>query len=135
MTLSDLEKYRANCELLECIDRQLGKKKVLISTQGSAGPPAYQLVTKKDEGYIHGLGTVSLLNEKSRIEAENEKICAFIDAIPVRRFHKALKLYCICCGSKMFTWDEVAGMCDETSGESLRKALDRYFKELSADVR
>ena len=50
MTLSDLEKYRANCELLECIDRQLGKKKVLISTQGSAGPPAYQLVTKKD-GY------------------------------------------------------------------------------------
>lgn len=27
MTLSDLEKYRANCELLECIDRQLGKKK------------------------------------------------------------------------------------------------------------
>ena len=38
---------------------------------------------KKDEGYIHGLGTVSLLNEKSRIEAENEKICAFIDAIPV----------------------------------------------------
>lgn len=47
MTLSDLEKYRANCELLECIDRQLGKKKVLISTQGSAGPPAYQLVTKK----------------------------------------------------------------------------------------
>lgn len=112
MTLSDLEKYRANCELLECIDRQLGKKKVLISTQGSAGPPAYQLVTKKDEGYIHGLGTVSLLNEKSRIEAENEKICAFIDAIPVRRFHKALKLYCIGCGSKTFTWDEVAGMCD-----------------------
>ena len=129
MTLSDLEKYRANCELLECIERQLGKKKVLISTQGSAGPPTYQLVTKKDEGYIHVLGTVSLLNEKS------EKICAFIDAIPVRRFHKALKLYCIGCGSKTFTWDEVAGMCDETSGESLRKALDRYFKELSADVR
>ena len=46
MTLSDLEKYRANCELLECIERQLGKKKVLISTQGSAGPPTYQLVTK-----------------------------------------------------------------------------------------
>ena len=39
MTLSDLEKYRANCEPLECIDRQLGKKKVLISTQGSAGLP------------------------------------------------------------------------------------------------
>lgn len=29
MTLSDLEKYRANCELLECIDRQLGKKRRL----------------------------------------------------------------------------------------------------------
>lgn len=102
---------------------------------GFSGTAGISTCDKKDEGYIHGLGTVSLLNEKSRIEAENEKICAFIDAIPVRRFHKALKLYCIGCGSKTFTWDEVAGMCDETSGESLRKALDRYFKELSADVR
>ena len=47
MTLSDLEKYRANCELLECIDRQLGKKKVLISTKGSAGPPACLLYTSR----------------------------------------------------------------------------------------
>lgn len=65
MTLSDLEKYRANCELLECIDRQLGKKKVLISTQGSAGPPAYQLVTKKTKVVYTGLVLYRFLMRKA----------------------------------------------------------------------
>ena len=67
MTIKQLREHRANAEKLECIERNLRLNEVHICVEGSAGPPSYEKRAKTDCGYIHGMGTISLLEEKSKL--------------------------------------------------------------------
>lgn len=128
MTIRELAKHRENLEVIECIDRKLALNEAHICVQGSAGAPSYEKRAKTDRGYIHGLGTVSLLSEKSRLEKENQAIEEYINSIPKRRVYKALYHYCLDDSLNDPTWDEVAIVMEEKNTEALRKYVEKYLK-------
>lgn len=127
MKIQDLCKYRELYDKLECIDGQLADKQVYDAVLGDSGEPAYEQVVKPVEGYIHGIGTVSLLTEKRRIEDELMAIKAYIAAIPVSRIRKALELYCL--SDKKISWEKVADVFGEDDGQALRMAVVRYIRQ------
>lgn len=128
MTIKELAKHRSNLERIECIDRKLALNEAHICVEGSAGPPSFEKKTRVISGYIHGLGTVSLLAEKARLEKENREIEEYIVSIPNRRVYNAL--YYLCVDESLInpTWDEIASRMNEKSTESLRKYVERYLK-------
>lgn len=128
MTIRELVKHRENLEVIECIDRKLALNEAHICVQGSAGAPSFEKRAKTDRGYIHGLGTVSLLTEKSRLEKENRAIEEYINSIPKRRVYKALYHYCLDDSLNDPTWDEVAIVMGEKNTEALRKYVEKYLK-------
>nr|UVY09661.1 MAG: Protein of unknown function (DUF722) [Bacteriophage sp.] len=130
MTIKQLREHRANAEKLECIERNLRLNEVHICVEGSAGPPSYEKRAKTDCGYIHGMGTISLLEEKSKLEKANRRIENYIDAIPNRRVYKALYLYCIDETLYNPTWDEVAAEMKEVSTKALKTYVERYLKNV-----
>lgn len=125
MKIKELSKYRELAERLECIDGQLADKQVYDAVLGDSGEPAYEQVVKPVEGYIHGIGTVSLLQEKRRIEHDMRLIREYIAAIPVSRIRKALELYCL--SEKKHTWGNVADALEEDDEQALRMAVVRYI--------
>lgn len=131
MTIKELAKHRSNLELIECIDRKLALNEAHICVEGSAGPPSFEKKTRVISGYIHGMGTVSLLAEKAKLEQENSRIENYIDAIPNRRVYKALYLYCIDETLYNPTWDEVAAEMKEVSTKALKTYVERYLKKYS----
>ncbi|WP_124098347.1 hypothetical protein [Ruminococcus sp. Marseille-P6503] len=128
MTIKELAKHRSNLELIECIDRKLALKEARICVEGSAGPPSFEKKTRVINGYIHGLGTVSLLAEKSRLEKENREIEEYIASIPNRRVYNALYHYCLDDSLSNPTWDEVAVEMHEYSTKALKTYVERYLK-------
>lgn len=134
MTIKQLREHRANAEKLECIERNLRLNEVHICVEGSAGPPSYEKRAKTDCGYIHGTGTISLLEEKSKLEKANRRIEDFISAIPNRRVYRALMILCVddFSGDEISdpTWDDVARKMGESNTESLRKYVERYLKHV-----
>ncbi len=131
MTIKQLREHRANAEKLECIERNLRLNEVHICVEGSAGAPSFEKRTKSDCGYIHGMGTISLLAEKSKLEKANKQIEDYISAIPNRRVYKALYLYCV--DESLFnpTWDEVAAEMKEVSTKALKTYVERYLKSVA----
>lgn len=127
MKIQDLNKYRELYDKLECIDGQLADKQVYDAVFGDSGEPAYEQVVKPVEGYIHGIGTVSLLTEKRRVEGEMMAIKAYIAAIPVSKIRKALELYCL--SEKKISWEKVADALGEYDGQALRMAVVRYISQ------
>lgn len=127
MKIQDLNKYRELYDKLECIDGQLADKQVYDAVLGDSGEPAYEQVVKPVEGYIHGIGTVSLLTEKRRVEGEMMAIKAYIAAIPVSKIRKALELYCL--SEKKISWEKVADAIGEDDGQALRMAVVRYIRQ------
>ena len=127
MKIQDLSKYRELYDKLECIDGQLADKQVYDAVLGDSGEPAYEQVVKPVEGYIHGIGTVSLLTEKRRVEGEMMAIKAYIAAIPVSKIRKALEIYCL--SEKKISWEKVADALDEDDGQALRMAVVRYISQ------
>lgn len=127
MKIQDLNKYRELYDKLECIDGQLADKQVYDAVLGDSGEPAYEQVVKPVEGYIHGIGTVSLLTEKRRVEGEMMAIKAYIAAIPVSKIRKALELYCL--SEKKISWEKVADALEEDDGQALRMAVVRYISQ------
>lgn len=125
MKIQDLSKYRELYDKLECIDGQLADKQVYDAVLGDSGEPAYEQVLKPVEGYIHGIGTVSLLTEKRRVEGEMLAIKAYIAAIPVSKIRKALEIYCL--SEKKISWEKVADALGEDDGQALRMAVVRYI--------
>lgn len=131
MKINDLHKYHALAEMLECVEEQLEHKQVHDAVLGDSGEPAHEQVTKPVEGYIHGIGTVSLLAEKRRIEHDMKLIRAYIAAVPITRIRKALELYCM--AEKRYTWAMVADELGEIDDICLRQAVSRYIKHLEQD--
>lgn len=134
MTIKQLREHRANTEKLECIERNLRQNEVHICVEGSTGAPSFEKRTKSDYGYIHGMGTISLLAEKSKLEKANRQIEDYISAIPNRRVYKALMILCVddftnneTCDP---TWDDAARKMGESNTESLRKYVERYLKHV-----
>lgn len=127
MKIQDLNKYRELYDRLECIDGQLADKQVYDAVLGDSGEPAYEQVVKPVEGYIHGIGTVSLLTEKRRVEGEMMAIKAYIAAIPVSKIRKALEIYCL--SEKKISWEKVADALGEDDGQALRMAVVRYISQ------
>lgn len=127
MKIQDLSKYRELYDKLECIDGQLADKQVSDAVLGDSGEPAYEQVVKPVEGYIHGIGTVSLLAEKRRVEGEMLAIKAYIAAIPVSKIRKALEIYCL--SEKKISWEKVADALGEDDGQALRMAVVRYIRQ------
>lgn len=127
MKIQDLSKYRELYDKLECIDGQLADKQVYDAVLGDSGEPAYEQVVKPVEGYIHGIGTVSLLTEKRRVEGEMMAIKAYIAAIPVSKIRKALEIYCL--SEKKMSWEKVADALGEYDGQALRMAVVRYIRQ------
>ena len=127
MKIQDLNKYRELYDRLECIDGQLADKQVYDAVLGDSGEPAYEQVVKPVDGYIHGIGTVSLLTEKRRVEGEMMAIKAYIAAIPVSKIRKALELYCL--SEKKISWEKVADALGEDDGQALRMAVVRYIRQ------
>ena len=127
MKIQDLSKYRELYDKLECIDGQLADKQVYDAVLGDSGEPAYEQVVKPVEGYIHGIGTVSLLTEKRRVESEMMAIKAYIAAIPVSKIRKALELYCL--SEKKISWEKAADALGEDDGQALRMAVVRYISQ------
>lgn len=127
MKIQDLNKYRELYDKLECIDGQLADKQVYDAVLGDSGEPAYEQVVKPVEGYIHGIGTVSLLTEKRRVESEMMAIKAYIAAIPVSKIRKALEIYCL--SEKKISWEKVADALEEDDGQALRMAVVRYISQ------
>lgn len=127
MKIQELSKYRELYDRLECIDGQLADKQVYDAVLGDSGEPAYEQVVKPVEGYIHGIGTVSLLTEKRRVEGEMMAIKAYIAAIPVSKIRKALELYCL--SEKKISWEKVADALGEDDGQALRMAVVRYIRQ------
>lgn len=127
MKIQDLNKYRELYDKLECIDGQLADKQVYDAVLGDSGEPAYEQVVKPVEGYIHGIGTVSLLTEKRRVEGEMLAIKAYIAAIPVSKIRKALEIYCL--SEKKISWEKVADALGEDDGQALRMAVVRYIRQ------
>lgn len=127
MKIQDLNKYRELYDKLECIDGQLADKQVYDAVLGDSGEPAYEQVVKPVEGYIHGIGTVSLLTEKRRVESEMMAIKAYIAAIPVSKIRKALEIYCL--SEKKISWEKVADALGEDDGQALRMAVVRYISQ------
>lgn len=127
MKIQELSKYRELYDKLECIDGQLADKQVYDAVLGDSGEPAYEQVVKPVEGYIHGIGTVSLLTEKRRVEGEMMAIKAYIAAIPVSKIRKALELYCL--SEKKISWEKVADALGEDDGQALRMAVVRYISQ------
>lgn len=127
MKIQDLSKYRELYDKLECIDGQLADKQVYDAVLGDSGEPAYEQVVKPVEGYIHGVGTVSLLTEKRRVEGEMLAIKAYIAAIPVSKIRKALEIYCL--SEKKISWEKVADALGEDDGQALRMAVVRYIRQ------
>lgn len=126
MKINDLHKYHALAEMLECVEGQLADKQVHDAVLGDSGEPAHEQVTKPVEGYIHGIGTVSLLHEKRRIERDMRRIREYIAAVPVTRIRKALELYCL--SENRMTWAAVAEQLEELDDCCLRQAVARYVK-------
>lgn len=127
MKIQDLNKYRELYDRLECIDGQLADKQVYDAVLGDSGEPAYEQVVKPVEGYIHGIGTVSLLTEKRRVEGKMMAIKAYIAAIPVSKIRKALEIYCL--SEKKISWERVADALGEDDGQALRMAVVRYISQ------
>ena len=127
MKITELHKYRELSEMLDCIELQLEAKEVHDAVLGDSGEPAYEQVTKPVEGYIHGIGSIRLLQEKRRIEAAMSDIQGFIAAIPVTKIRTALELYCL--NAKPLTWRQVAHMMSDEEN-SLSKAVGRYLKQI-----
>lgn len=127
MKIQDLNKYRELYDKLECIDGQLADKQVYDAVLGDSGEPAYEQVVKPVEGYIHGIGTVSLLTEKRRVEGKMMAIKAYIAAIPVSKIRKALEIYCL--SEKKISWERVADALGEDDGQALRMAVVRYISQ------
>lgn len=126
MSIVDIEQYHQLAEILECIDEQLAEKKVHDVVIGDSGYPAYSKVTKQIEGYIHGIGSISLLEERKKTLAKMKAISDYISAIPVTTIRNALKLYYI--EDQHYTWQEVA---DELGYEGdLRRYCLRYLAKL-----
>lgn len=127
MKIQGLNKYRELYDKLECIDGQLADKQVYDAVLGDSGEPAYEQVVRPVEGYIHGIGTVSLLTEKRRVEGEMMAIKAYIAAIPVSKIRKALEIYCL--SEKKISWEKVADALGEDDGQALRMAVVRYISQ------
>lgn len=131
MKIGDLHKYRENLEKLECVDRQLADKYVIGVTDGSRDGPSFAKTSRNYEGYIHGMGTVSLLAAKSQLEHENEMIKQCINAIPKKRIYKALKYYCLDDKLNNPKWNDIAEIMGERDAIALRKAVERYLEEIT----
>lgn len=129
MKISDLRQYRKNAELLECIESQLERQAVADTVQGDSGAPAHERITKPVEGYIHGMGTVSLLTEKSRLRAAQREIERYISAIPNSRVRKALELYCLDLSGRAPTWETVAARLGEESPKALEMSVRREIEK------
>lgn len=129
MKVEELRKYRDNLETLECIRRKLNIKEEVTCVQASSGPPSYSKVTRKEVGYIHGLGTVSLLSEQSRLLSENEDIKNFIESIPKKKFYEALKLYCLDEDLENPSWRDVADILGIDDEQSLARSIRRYLRD------
>lgn len=128
MKTADLNKYRTLAQRLECIEEQLERREVHDVVIGDSGAPAYSKLTKPVEGYIHGMGTVSLLAEKAKCQREMQEIDDYIAAIPVTTVRRALELYCL--DDCEYTWLEVA---DKLKYEGdLRRYCTRYLERLSS---
>lgn len=129
MKIQNLNKYRELYGELECIDKQLAKKKEWVSDAvlGDSGEPEHKQVVKPVEGYIHGIGSVVLEVEKRRVEGEMLAIKAYIAAIPVSKIRKALEIYCL--SEKKISWEKVADALGEDDGQALRMAVVRYIRQ------
>ncbi len=128
MKTTDLRKYHAYAERLECIEEQLESKRVHDAVLGDSGEPAHECITKPVEGYIHGMGTVSLLAEKARCRASMNEIERYILGIEEKRIRTALKLYCM--ADKKMTWQEVAAEMGERDCRPLVKAVERCLVKI-----
>ena len=136
MMIAGLRAYRDNIEELESIQLQLNELEVVTATQGSAGPPSYGKVTRKEHGNIYDSETINLFNRQTYLENQNNKIKRFIFSIPKKRFRKALVYYCLNLDVVDPNWQETAeAIKDKSDGEALRKATDRYLKKIFKSVR
>ncbi len=136
MMIAELRAYRDNIEELESILLQLNELEVVTATQGSAGPPSYGKVTRKEHGNTYDSETINLFNRQAYLENQNNKIKRFIFSIPKKRFRKALVYYCLNLDVVDPNWQETAeAIKDKSDGEALRKATDRYLKKIFKSVR
>ena len=128
MTTSDITKrYKQLQDKLECIENQLYKRKVYDSVQGSSGSPAYSKVTKKVEGYIHGEGSINLIDAQKDVKRKIAEIDIFIAGIPIHDYRRALEMLCY---EGFKTWEEV-GDAMQTDGDNLRRNINNYLKRVN----
>lgn len=129
MKLDDLSRYRALEERYICVSEQLeGKLRVHDTVTGDSGAPAYSKVTKPVEGYIHGVGTVTLLREQSDLLRAMQMIEDYISAIPLQKYRRALELYC-CDTSRKWTWNQIQEKLNITG--DLRRNIANYLSKIS----
>lgn len=126
MKIDELRLYRKYAERLDCIDEQLEHHEAHDAVLGDSGEPAHEQVTKPVQGYIHGVGTVSLLAEKRRCKRAMEDIELYILAIPEERIRRALLLYC----KHKTTWEKVASEIGECNGDTLQRAVSRALSAI-----
>ena len=129
MKLAEITCYNALKEKLECIDKQLEKKKVYDAVQGNSGAPAYSKVTKKVEGYIHGQGTINLIDEQKKVKAQMSEIERIVAVIPKTIYRTALEML-IYQGYK--TWAEI-GDTLQLDGENLRRNIANYLEKVDCE--
>lgn len=136
MTIAELRVYRDNIEELESIQLRLNESEVVTATQGSAGPPTYGKITRKEHGNTYDNETINLFNRQTYLENQNKEIKHFIFSIQKKRFRDALIYYCLNLDISAPNWQETAeAVKDKADGEALRKATDRYLKKFFKSVR
>lgn len=108
MTIKELREYRLICSELEQIECHLNSSKSEIST-------------------------VTLLERKSRLKAEKQRLETFLNRISDRKIKRAISLYCfdaIEYESPAPTWGDVAAKIGGgTTENSIKKSVERYLKE------
>lgn len=129
MKLADITNYKTLKEKLECIENQLEKKKVYDAVQGNSGAPAYSKVTKKVEGYIHGEGTIDLIDKQKKVKSQMVEIERIVAGIPKTIYRTALEMM-IYQGYK--TWAEI-GDTLQLDGDNLRRNIANYLDKVDCE--
>lgn len=128
MKIADLYEYRKLSEEYDCASEQLEYKHSKDSVYGDSGEPAHEKITRSVEGYIHGVGTISLLRKKSECKRKMQEIEEYIYAIPVKIYREALKKYCLDMKRK-YKWEELAEQLDYDG--DLRRNIANYLAKIS----
>lgn len=129
MKLADITHYKTLQETLECIENQLEKKKVYDAVQGNSGAPAYSKVTKKVEGYIHGEGTIDLIDKRKKVKSQMAEIERIVAGIPKTLYRTALEMMIY---QNYKTWAEI-GDTLQLDGENLRRNIANYLDKVDCE--